>query len=528
MTNLSPFRAGDKVVAYCRYSEGDEQGLKNQSTEEQADAIRAFCDANHLHLIKIFSDPFASGRSIAKRDSYLEMLSFLLHKKKPDVQGLILWDFERYGRNFDQAQLDAARLRMAGYKLYSLQQPIVDESPFARVLESMYFASAQNQSDMISADVKRALQNNFTKYKVIPRSCIGWGWIPEPVNMGVLSDGSPRIGYRAVPDPAKIDVIRKAVDARIAGASRNQCRKMLGLHDNDGVMRLFSRTLLYGSLTYGGTLIENYCDPIITKERFEALRTYENANPRKQIGRQGGWSADPPMLSGLLYCAECGHPMYIYRRKSKGHTYCSYYCEKTCFSGVKQTVLENLVIEAAGEILSEKNVRRWIDYLSRPEPKVNQKMIEAMDKELSDIQRKIGTVTDLLVDRPSEALSLKLSELELKRDALRDRLQTMRNGQSKQVDTTALYNSTLELIDIILRILRSPESSAEIKKTALENFVRSVVVDRSGNIVINFLPPFYSEVVTQSRVNRLAPPVGTEFGLQLRLKLPSKKHRHSR
>lgn len=117
----SPFMQGDKVVGYCRYSEGDEQGLKNTSTEEQAEAIRKFCETNSLQLVTIYADPFASGRSVAKRDKYLEMLSFLLHKKKPDIQGVVLWDYERYGRNYDQATLDAARLRMAGYKIYSLQ-----------------------------------------------------------------------------------------------------------------------------------------------------------------------------------------------------------------------------------------------------------------------------------------------------------------------------------------------------------------------------------------------------------------------
>ena len=112
--NISPFNKGDKVVAYCRYSEGDDQGLKNTSTEEQEAAIRKFCESAEIDLVRVYADPFASGRSVAKRDKYLEMLSYLLHKKKPDVQGVVLWDFERYGRNYDQAQLDAARLRMAG------------------------------------------------------------------------------------------------------------------------------------------------------------------------------------------------------------------------------------------------------------------------------------------------------------------------------------------------------------------------------------------------------------------------------
>lgn len=60
----SPFQQGDKIVAYCRYSEGDEQGLKNTSTDEQEAAIRKFCDANGLEVVKVFADPFASGRSI--------------------------------------------------------------------------------------------------------------------------------------------------------------------------------------------------------------------------------------------------------------------------------------------------------------------------------------------------------------------------------------------------------------------------------------------------------------------------------
>lgn len=202
--NASPFQPGDRVVAYCRYSGGEEQGLKDTSTDEQEAAIRSFCDQSGLILVKVYADPFVSGRSTKGRDHYLEMMSDLLHikKKKTDIKGLIAWDFERIHRNYDQAQLDATRLRMAGYKIFSLQQPIADSGPFAHVLEAMYFASAQNQSDMISADVKRALQNNFQKYKTIPRSSIGWGWIAEPVDMGFYSDGKPRSGYRAVPDPA--------------------------------------------------------------------------------------------------------------------------------------------------------------------------------------------------------------------------------------------------------------------------------------------------------------------------------------
>jgi len=501
MDNYSPFKPGDKVVAYCRYSEGDEQGLKNQSTEEQADAIRDFCTRNSLQLVQVFSDPFASGRSVAKRDHYLEMLSYLLHKKKPDVQGVVLWDFERYGRNYDQAQLDAARLRMAGYKLFSLQQPIADNSPFAHVLEAMYFASAQNQSDMISADVKRALQANFTKYKAIPRSSIGWGWKPEPVDMGFLSDGSQRIGYRSVPDPEKADLIRQAVDARLRGASLSQCRQILGVSNNLDVKRLFRKIQLYGAYSYGDTVIDDYCDPIISKDKFDELQIFEKSHPRKQVGRQGGWSADPPMLSGLLYCSECGKPMYIYRRKSKGHLYCSYYCENTCFKGIKQDIIEPFIIKLCEDILTPSNILLWVDQLiNGNDSEIIIAYRQETEKDLAAIEKKINNAVMLLLDHPSDALSEKLAELEGKQKVLQSRLKSLAQRDRSAINPDTLYNSTLELINVILDVLRSPTASADAKRNVLVNFIRSIVVDKKGNVIINYLPPGFTleEVVTQT------------------------------
>lgn len=503
----SPFKPGDKVVAYCRYSEGVEQGQRDTSTEEQADAIRRFCDESGLELVRVFADPFASGRSVAKRDHYLEMLSFLLHKKrKPDVQGVVLWDFERYGRNYDQAQLDAARLRMAGYKLFSLQQPIMDSGPFSHVLEAMYFASAQNQSDMISADVKRALQNRFQKYKTIPRSSIGFGFRPEPVNMGSFTDGTPRIGYRAVPDPEQADLIRRAVDARIHGASMSECREIMGVGENVTVKRLFANPLLIGRMSYGDTVMDDYCDPILTQETWDVLQAYNASHQRKQVGRQGGWSADPPMLSGLLYCAHCGVPMYINRRRSKGHLYCTYRCKQKCTPGIRQEIIEPFIIGLCEKILTPENVRRWVsDLISAPRD--DAEMIAAYEREMADVERKISNLADLIADHPSEALMLKLAELESRRDSLRQTLRFDSGEAETCINADTLYNSTIELINALLRILRSPDESPENKKTALSTFVRSIVVDYDGKVVINYCPPGLV-VVTQSPQITKAPPEG--------------------
>ena len=534
--NISPFQPGDKVVAYCRYSGGEEQGLKNTSTDEQEAAIKRFCEQNGLDLVKVYADPFVSGRSTKGRDHYLEMMSDLLHVKKGIVKpvGIVVWDWERMHRNVDQAMLDASRLRMAGYKIFSLQQPIVDSGPFARVMEAMYMASAQNQSDMISADVKRALQHNFMTYKVIPRSCIGFGWIPEPVDMGKFSDGSQRIGYRAVPDPEKADSIRLAVKARLEGASYSQCRQIIGNKSNLNIKRLFQNPLLTGRMTYGAATIENYCEPILDCRTFDALQAFESSHPGRQIGRQGGWSPNPPMLSGLLYCAECGSPMYITRREVKGHLYCTYRCQNRCYAGVKQDILEPFILDlCCDKILTEENVHIWLDRLSESDTtETAQAVIGEIEKELAPLERRISTAVDLLLDHPSEALTKKLSEMESRRDELKNRLKSLTEQDSAVVNIEDLYKSTLEMSARIRSVLRSPDASDTEKRSSLSSFVRSIVVSENHYVSINYSPPGFkvgrqhdivppslnkkmSGVGSQSAHNTPAPPEGDYSETQL-------------
>ena len=508
--NASPFQRGDKVVAYCRYSEGDEQGLKNQSTEEQAEAIRRFCAQNGLELVRIFADPFASGRSVAKRDHYLEMLSYLLKGKKRvnGIAGLVVWDWERYGRNFDQAQLDAARLRMHGYKMFSLQQPIVDEGPFARVLEAMYFASAQNQSDMISADVKRALQSNFQKYKVIPRSCIPDGWIAVPVQMGYLSDGTERIGYRAEPDPDLIEPIRQAVAARIAGSPVSEIKHIIGgpfANRPEKVEKLMTKPLLYGSMAYGGTTIEDYCTPIIDRETFDRLQIANKAGKAKiRKPGSGAWSKDRAMLSGLLRCGVCGENVYINRRKSNGKIYETYYCNHK-HSNFRKALLDGVIIDAAIDLLTgekyEKAKTKLITAMQRSETEEPEDR-EAILTEIMKLDKKLDNLTDAIADAPhSAALLLKLAELEAKRDNLAAKL-------TKPAETRydALDSILDNMRDNTLRVLKDEKSGTEDLRTALSMFISAIDLYPNGEVVLHHTVPGLSYFESEFGGLPTAPP----------------------
>lgn len=510
--NISPFQKGDKVVCYCRYSEGDDQGLKNTSVDEQEQAIRQFCDQNGLELVEVFADPFASGRSVAKRDKYLEMLSFLLHgKKKQEIQGVILWDYERYGRNYDRAQYDAAQLRMKGYKLFSMQQPITDNSPFAHVLESMYFASAQNQSDMISADVKRALQSNFTKYKVIPRTNIPDGWMPIPVKMGYYTDGRERIGYRIEPDTEYKEKIREAVKARLEGATMKQCRKILGGKFEKipiKAIALFQKPLLYGSLTYGGTTMEDYCEPIIDKETFDKLQIYNEAQPkRKRSAGAGVYAQNRSLLSGLLVCGECGGRMYLDTRKAKGHIYQTYYCNGYHI-GVRREVIEDLIMEKAIELLSGDRWQQDLNTLleGMKDDTASEINITAINKEIREIDRKLERICDtlLMVDTPPETLVNKMNILEARKKELIAELNASDNDGINKIREIAEKSHSR-----ILSVLQSQWSTTDEKREALSLFIPEIIIfphtDKKLRVIVKHGLPNFSAVASDFGSNILRP-----------------------
>ena len=504
--NVSPFQRGDKVVAYCRYSGGEEQGLKNTSTDEQEAAIRAFCQQNGLDLVKVYADPFVSGRSTKGREHYMEMMSDLLHDKKhrSGIVGLITWDWERLNRNADQAMFDSAQLRMAGYKIYSLQQPIVDSGPFARVMEAMYMASAQNQSDMISADVRRALGSNFQKYKVIPRSCIPNGWIAVPVDMGFYSNG-----YKAEPDPVLAPRIKDAIEQRMHGSTLEEMKTIIGgpfVHrTREMIRRLMLKPLLFGRMAYGDQVMDDYCEPIIDKDTFDKLQIYNKHAPREYERPIGHFSKNRPLLSDLLYCGACGKKAFLDRRKAKGHTYETYYCNDKHI-GFRREILDTLVVEKGIELLSDeqyqKDVQKLTDGLKSPfSGEADNNRAEA---EIAKIDRKILRISSVIEesDEAPATLVKRLAELEKERAELSATVQTF--------DDFDAWGNLLEECDrvrqSVVEVLKNEKSTTDELRDALSLFVHSVVIYPDSQVMIRYTLPGFAKVASTTSGAVSAPP----------------------
>ena len=246
--------------------------------------------------------------------------------------------------------------------------------------------------------------------------------------------------------------------------------------------------------------MENYCSPIIDKETYNKLQLYNETAPKKtKRPGSGAWSKDRALLSDLAYCGVCGEKAYINRRKAKGHTYETYYCNHK-HAGYSRDVLDDLVLEKAQELLTGQ---QWQDTKKRILDSFSTAGSGKIDKvsvreEIAKIDKKITTLTDMLAEAglASRALLLKIADLEAQREDLSRRL-----ASAQTVTPIDMMEKTAEsLRDSILEVLNNEKSSTDDLRTALSLFISAVILYPDGKILIHHTLPGLRKVETSPTV----------------------------
>jgi len=141
---------GSRVVVYGRHSPGE-----GQSIHSQADAMRRWVEERGWLRDREFYDEAIEG-SRSDRAAFQEMLAYLQQHPRP-VDGVVVWNTSRFGRDQLDSQFYKADLRRRGYVVVGKEDGI-EQSPLAPVLESMLEWKAQQDLAVIGADTKRGLE----------------------------------------------------------------------------------------------------------------------------------------------------------------------------------------------------------------------------------------------------------------------------------------------------------------------------------------------------------------------------------
>lgn len=361
-SNNCPFPAGSKVNAYLRDSGGDEQDL---SVPQQEAVIVQYCIQNSLILVHLFVDAAKQGGSTAGREAFDRMMEHFLGGC--DENGLILWSLARFARNDMDSQLYKIQLRKAGYVIHSMSDNL-PEGIYGRLIEYVIDFNNALFREMLSKEVKRGLKHLVVEYNGMP-GVPPVGFKREEMVIGKKRNGEPRTANRWVIDPDLRERVQMAWQMRAAGASYKTIHKVTKLYGTKNSYPTFFRNELYrGILHFGNTVVENYCEPLIDQDTWEAVQKRQQPKVVQLAENHPRRAVSQFLLTGLVKCARCGGAMNgdVVNTREVRRRWVYYLCTgrskyKTCeATRIPQELLETAILDDVVEYVLQPDTLRHL------------------------------------------------------------------------------------------------------------------------------------------------------------------------
>lgn len=462
------------VAIYARYSS---HAQRDVSIEQQVAECEDYAKRNNLQIVKIYSDRHLTGTSDL-RPNFQQMIQDAAHAKWKHV---IVWKMDRFARNRYDSAIYKYKLKKHGIRVLSAKEAI-PETPEGILLESLLEGTAEYYSANLSQNIKRGLHYNALECMVNGSN------IPYGYKRG--ADG------RLAIDEAQAEVVREIFRKIVDGETYNSIvndlngrgiRTRRGTLWNKNSFRPMLKNETYiGVYHFGDVRIEGGVPAIIDKPLF--LAAQQRTETKKNVrGRLGG--NDEYMLTGKLFCGECGSPMVgISGTGRHGGKYHYYSCNgrrsgNGCTKGnVGRDWLEDQVVDAALDIVLRDDVIEWIadQIIAYQEREANSARLQSLKDELEAKQIAITNVMN--------AIEAGIITATTKR-----RLQELEADAARLEDAIALEEASCVKIDrdLIIFWLESfrdgDRSSVSFRRKIIDTFVGAVwVYDDRIKIAFNY------------------------------------------
>lgn len=298
------------AVAYLRVS-SQAQAERDTPIAGQRRAVQQFAHQHGYSLVGEFVDGGRSGRTDA-RDAFRSMLQ-AAHKRTRPFDAVLVWKYDRFARNAEDAAVHKAALRRCGVRVVSITEPVTDD-PMGRFLERQLDALAELYSEMLGQNTQRGQRENAMR----------GGWNGGKVPYGYTADRSQGVP-RLLPDEQTAPVVAQIYRWCVEGHSLDAIAYKLneqGHRTRQG--RRWTPSSLYPSILknprYMGTLVwgRRTENPIAIPDALPALvdgDLYEQAQEALAARRSvpaapGRHFRGVHLLVGPLACVRCGDRMW--------------------------------------------------------------------------------------------------------------------------------------------------------------------------------------------------------------------------
>ena len=328
-------------VIYARYSSA---GQRDESIEGQLRDCYAFAEKYNIKIVGEYCDRALTGTS-DKRPEFQRMIK---DSAKGQFSFVITWKNDRFARSRYDSAVYKYKLKQNGVRLLYAKESIPD-GPEGIILESVMEGFAEYYSANLSQNVKRGNYDSALKRQTLGQTVYG------------LRKGPDK---RFEIDPATAPIVRRIFEEYVAGRSAKDIYTDLnaegyrtirgGLFNKNSLLHILSNEKYAGVYQYADIRDEEGIPPIVDRELFDKARAIADRHRRAPAAKkiEGGF-----LLTGKLFCGECGEPMTGDGGTSKsGRVYSYYICNgrriKKCQKErVKKAWIEDLIVSELTKII---------------------------------------------------------------------------------------------------------------------------------------------------------------------------------
>lgn len=494
MFKKSNFKPGSKVWIAARHSPGNEQTI-----DAQLKGLTDYCEQNSLIVVDKFIDAGVSGNS-RERDGFNRLLKTILESKRPLVAGVIFWESARMARDWEMAQFLRWAMKYHDYKLEYVIEDTVDGLPGA-ILEMARDYENEKYLEKIRINSQNGLRTFVTLKWDNGAYCNCWAGQPpwgfqgvqKEIPMEIKMTGKKRVRQCLEPDYEKWETGRRLFELRLQGYTYQEIEQKTGWlklrgtpsggHNLDVMARsywvFFSNPIYMGTLEYKDLIIENWIEPMVSREVWEA------ANHVAINDHRGNWKRSPRAgkgsqhaLAGLCECGLCQAPFYTRRTKEWRYYHCAtkqkYGWDKCESRLIGAADLEARVIDHAySHYLTGDFINLTIEKINRLVGDVNglEDQIRQIQANIDDLTRQIKNLTDLA------RLTGNISEIAIQIKGL-EQQRALNEWQLKEVLTKPMGKIVIrpEKVEFRLKSLREDLAQPGEAKAVLNQIINKVIL----------------------------------------------------
>ena len=143
------------ALIYGRVSDDDQ--LKGLSMDVQKELCEKWATKNSYKVVGTYKDEAKSGTTTAGRHGLEDMV---IHAQKEHVDVVLIIDTDRFARDEEDHFAMKVLLRKGGTRIIAINQPMIDESPEGRLMETMLIGINAFFSRLTGRKVKKSLEKN--------------------------------------------------------------------------------------------------------------------------------------------------------------------------------------------------------------------------------------------------------------------------------------------------------------------------------------------------------------------------------